>query len=145
MFMGFKKVSGRFRIDFKLSPTELGLIAAISSNSLNCTDDSEITISDIKGKLDVSMPAISQTLSSLEKKELIRREVAQQDRRKVTVLLTPLGEDVLNKVKNHANDMVDEIINHLGEEDTKELIRIFGRMNEIANDLYQPDNLPEKR
>ncbi|EHC4728814.1 MarR family transcriptional regulator [Listeria monocytogenes] len=97
-------------------------------------------ISDVKEFLSVSKPAVSQMLSSLEKKGFLVRDVDKNNRRNVIVTLTDTGREVLSVELENFNIKLKKIISHLGEDDVKQMIEIVNRMILITNELNSEEN-----
>jgi DNA-binding MarR family transcriptional regulator len=89
--------------------------------------------------LAVSKAAISQMLASLEKRGYIRRETDTGNRRKIIITLTPKGRETVDKVKKGMDDLVSHVITQFGEEETRHLIRLLNRFEEVI------DEMPEKQ
>ncbi len=140
----FKKlVSKGFGMDLinnnnQLNITELMLINEISDNTLN--SEGNVGISDVKEFLSVSKPAVSQMLSSLEKRGFLVRDVDKNNRRNVIVTLTDTGREVLSVELENFNIKLKKIISHLGEDDVKQMIEIVNRMILITNELNSEEN-----
>ncbi|EAF5053456.1 hypothetical protein A7N94_05945 [Listeria monocytogenes] len=140
----FKKlVSKGFGMDLinnnnQLNITELMLINEISDNTLNSEEN--VGISDVKEFLSVSKPAVSQMLSSLEKRGFLVRDVDKNNRRNVIVTLTDTGREVLSVELENFNIKLKKIISHLGEDDVKQMIEIVNRMILITNELNSEEN-----
>jgi DNA-binding MarR family transcriptional regulator len=80
----------------------------------------------------ISKAAVSQMLSSLEKKGYITRETNPENRREVIVRLTkPCAEQVANHQKLF-DARVDMLIERFGEKDIKELIRLVNKLADIV-------------
>lgn len=99
-----------------------------------------IPVSRINEKANMSMPAVSQVLSSLEKKDLIKRTMAQEDRRVILVSITDEGRALFDKMKVKMFSALDSMIYELGEEDTKELINLIKRLTVIITDIQREDD-----
>lgn len=82
----------------------------------------------------MSRPGVSQMLKTLEKKNLIKRVMAEEDRRVVLVCLTDSGKEVLRKSKKSFLAMVDRVYEDFGEEDTKKFIELLNRFQTIFFD-----------
>ncbi len=92
-----------------------------------------ISPSEISKKIDVSTPRVCAILNSLEGKELITREVDKDNRRNIIVRATKEGlasadEHYREGIKKYA-----KLLEDLGENDAKELVRIICRLSEITN------------
>ena len=88
-------------------------------------------IAHIHQKLHMSKPALSQMLRSLEKKDYLVRNIDVSDRRKITVAMTPKGCDVMHRMDEHLDAMLDGIIRQMGEEDARQLIFLLTRLIDI--------------
>lgn len=76
----------------------------------------------------VSTPSITQLLNKLEKDRLIERRMDNRDRRVVLVKLTSQGEVVAQEARNHFVQLFSDLTDHLGLEDSKELIRLLSNV-----------------
>ncbi len=96
-----------------------------------------ITPSLIAERAHLSTARTANVLRSLEEKGWIVREHATDDRRRVTVTLTELGESVRVRRKSEFEAHVAEFLVRLGEEDTREAIRILKRCNQIVEEYHK--------
>ena len=69
--------------------------------------ETAISISALAKKLRVTTPAVSRTMRSLEKKDLIYRETDSKDRRNTFVRLTDTGKKILKQSELEMNDLVE--------------------------------------
>lgn len=83
----------------------------------------------------VSKPAVSQMLKSLEKKQLIERITGDHDRRVVYVRLTDRGHRVITDSQQFFYRFLGKVTEQLGREDTQTLIHLMRRMNQIILSL----------
>lgn len=90
-----------------------------------------ITVSEIAAELDVTPPAVSRSLKSLESRGLITRETNLINRRNTMVRLTESGREFLEKSRKQM-DLVMEYVNEkMGAERKKQLYELLGEMTEI--------------
>ena len=89
------------------------------------------TAGDICNYLQVTTGRIASALNSLEKKNFIQRKTHEKDKRKVKVCITSYGRDYV--LQNYDNGIVisRNVLENLGEEDTKEFIRIVKKLMNI--------------
>jgi DNA-binding MarR family transcriptional regulator len=92
-----------------------------------------LTAGELSEKLNFSTPRIASVLKSLEKKRFIERVRDSRDKRFVVVHITATGRSFVLEEQEKAMIMLEELLRELGEKDTKELIRIMGRIAEITN------------
>ncbi len=93
------------------------------------------TPSEISYTTGVSTARVAATLKNLEKKELIMREIDTEDRRKVQIRITNKGEKEVEKNYNQLLNNTIKMLSYLGEDDSKEFIRIKKRLLERKHDL----------
>jgi DNA-binding MarR family transcriptional regulator len=137
-FAGLKKLHTRFPADMALSHAEFFLlhnIALLTGQAGAAHPPSCVNVSLLREQLDVSMPAVSQMLGTLERNHLLVRAIAPGDRRKINITLTAEGEALLARSQNYVNRTLGLIVERLGEEDTRAFIRLFGRVTAILEEL----------
>ena len=87
-----------------------------------------IMISKISQDMSISMPAVSQTISRLEKHKMVERMSSEVDRRLVYVNLTQKGEDLQSDYNHSYYELYYQAAEYLGPNDTKELIRLLNKL-----------------
>jgi DNA-binding MarR family transcriptional regulator len=80
---------------------------------------------------ETSTARMAATLNSLEQKGYVVRQTDQTDRRKTRVRITEAGQDAIVQKERAVLGFVAQTLEALGEEDTRELLRILGRLNEL--------------
>lgn len=70
-------------------------------------------------------------VSALEEKGMLRRCADSYDRRRVVVHLTELGRQTAEQMHTTLCAHVQRVLEQLGEQDSRELIRLLGRITEI--------------
>lgn len=132
----FILVTMRFkRIDI-CSASAVGLqqseLAVMERASTGCTCDGKgLHVSEIQKTLPISKPAVSQTLNALEKKGYISRTIDSNDRRKIAVTPTPMGEEILAEAKRCYFQSLDCILERFGKDDVKLFIEMANRLIDI--------------
>lgn len=79
----------------------------------------------------ISSARVAAVLNSLESKGLAVRETDADDRRKITIILTPEGEVRADEYIREHVERTAGILRMLGEHDAKEYVRIMGRIAEV--------------
>ncbi|MDR0531885.1 MAG: MarR family transcriptional regulator [Oscillospiraceae bacterium] len=79
----------------------------------------------------ISSARVAALLGALERKELITRETDQNDRRKVLVRLSAAGREALEQKHREIHGMWEQVLRELGENDTRELLRLGRRLAEL--------------
>lgn len=82
----------------------------------------------ISDYLHLSTARVANALKSLEKKRYIRRSHDMQDRRRVTVSLTPLGKQIAQENLDDTLEKINELMHDMGEEDADEFIRLMKKI-----------------
>ena len=90
-----------------------------------------VALSVIRESSRISGPAVSQMLRTLEKKGFVTRLIAEQDRRKVLVSLTPGGKEVLTAFKTMFLSSVERVCEEFGPKDTETFIVLLRRFQDI--------------
>ncbi len=114
-----------------LSTGEVGVMCCL------CTSREPLSAGDLGRELDIGSGGVANLLNSLEKKGYISRAMNPSDRRSVVVSLSESGRHLAEEKRDEAMTMTMELLRRLGREDTEELIRIYGRMLDIADDYMQ--------
>lgn len=125
-FLQFKKLEWQRKSITGNNPSEVRVLLCIwdeAESPLN-----EMKVSGISKRLKVSTPSITQLLNKLEKDRLIERRMDNRDRRVVLVKLTSQGEVVAQEARNHFVQLFSDLTDHLGLEDSKELIRLLSNV-----------------
>jgi DNA-binding MarR family transcriptional regulator len=80
----------------------------------------------------------------LEKMGLVTRQRDAEDRRQVLVELTPLGSELLSKIRSSSENRLRETLKHLSEQDANELLRLLHVYLEALRLQYEDreDTLP---
>lgn len=143
--MRFKKVGMAFPPDLDIRMGELMIMNGIAGHfpqgmcfgDEKCQFDEhkKIYVSNLQRMHHITKPAISQMLNGLENKGYISREMDKQDRRKVSVTLTEIGQDILKRSKKYTDSMLDKTISRFGEDNTRKLIELFSQLIDISEQI----------
>lgn len=121
--------SSRRMVNEGLNP--LGLNSAEGNILLHLfTQNHGVRQEDIVEQLDISKPAVSRALESLEKKGYVSREKDSSDRRASRVLLTGKAQDIKPKVEQVYNKVYSIAAQGISEEEARFFINIFCRVSE---------------
>lgn len=117
---------------------ELHILQFMSGNK-----NMEINPSILSDKLHVSRPRITAALSALRKKGYVTMEISDEDRRRMRVMLTPGGEDLINKKRENIENYFDILVDGLGENNVIDLIRLIDLSSQTMNKAMEKDNCIE--
>ena len=101
-----------------ISEIEFKTMSAISRISMS----GDVKVSDIARYLELSAPAVSRTMKSLEEKEYIERHTDKQDRRNTFVKLTTKGEEQQKAGMKSFEEFSEAIFARLGDEKSNQLL-----------------------
>lgn len=96
---------------------------------MDCKDD--ITVSEIAAELDVTPPAVSRSLKSMESRGLIKRETNLLNRRNTMVRLTEAGREFLEASRRQMDAVMEHVSEKMGEERKIQLYELLKEMTEI--------------
>ncbi len=97
----------------------------------------EVRVSDIQCFVEMTKPALSQYLNTLESKGYILRNIAAVDRRSVALELTEKGNTTLEEGKRFIEAFLDELIDRFGSDNLEQLIALLRRMSETVDEIKQ--------
>ncbi|MDE7288271.1 MAG: MarR family transcriptional regulator, partial [Oscillospiraceae bacterium] len=103
-----------------------------------------ITVSEIASELDVTPPAVSRSLKSLESRGLILRETDLLNRRNTIVRLTKSGLDFLEKSRKQMDSLMEYVTEKMGMERRKQLYELLGEMSAIIENYVKGENADDK-
>lgn len=89
---------------------------------------------ELSDELSVSTARIAAMLRGMEKKGWVERRDFPSDNRRVLVTLTEEGRSEMRRQSEQTLAALSDALEALGPEDSRELIRILKRMNEICDD-----------
>ncbi len=94
------------------------------------TQDHEVRQEDIVEDLDISKPAVSRALKSLEKKGYVRRNKDSRDRRASRILLTDKSREIRPKVEQVYNEVYSIAAQGVSGEEIAFFINLFSRVSD---------------
>lgn len=118
----------------ELSNGEFMMLQMIHFNSEMVNGVPCIGVSELAKKLNVSVPAVSRMLRSLDEKQLIARDISKDDRRTTFVYMTEEGKVARGKAQQIADDYFDGVVGRLGEEKMGTLLELWGELVDIMEE-----------
>ncbi len=107
----------------RVKPSEFILLKMLRGQNENCPLGMRVT--EISNKLHITPSAVTHTINSLEKGGFIQRLADPSDRRIVLVGITDKGDKVCRQIYEKQVSFLEGLVNYLGEEDSKEFIRLL--------------------
>ena len=98
---------------------------------------SPMSAGELSRSMHIGSGGVANLLNSLEKKGCVCREMNPEDRRGVMVTLSDAGRQLIEDKQREALDMTAGMLRRLGREDTENLIRIYRKMLDIAEDYLR--------
>ena len=95
----------------------------------------KITPSELSVSLKVSMPRIISVLNSLESKNLIIKNIDNDDKRKTIVVITKKGKEYIDEKKEEAIEHISRVMEKLEESEIEEYIRLSKKILGIINKI----------
>lgn len=93
--------------------------------------------SKLRRSMGVSSARIAALLKHLEQKGWISRSADEHDERRVNVLLTDAGRELINSRRRDAIERVSAALRELGEEDAHEYVRLQQKMiDALSEDTF---------
>ena len=108
-----------------LSPTQynvLRILRGAAGKGVCCRDIGE--------RLVTRDPDVTRLIDRLEKRHLLVRTREKEDRRYVTIQLTPGGLDLVNQLDGPVEQWTRKLVQNISDEDTKVLIGLLERLRE---------------
>ena len=95
------------------------------------------TAGELSMLLELSTARIAAMLNNLERKGAITRARDEADRRRVVVRLSVQGREAVPASPAARDAWPAEVYRRMGEDDTRELLRLSDRAGEIAQQIYE--------
>lgn len=129
-----RKVFFYSKFQFDVPRGELSTLEAIYTLK---NDNKKATTSSLSYLLMISKSAVSQAINTLERKGWVHRDIDEQDKRVYCFSLTDTGNEKINSIKEQTKNIVSYLLNQLGEDDLKELIRLHKKIYKIVELMIQ--------
>ena len=91
----------------------------------------DLQMSEIARKLRVTLPTLTVSVDRLEEKGYIQRRRSDQDRRRVTIVLTPKGQKAFDDHAAFHAQMVDALFDNLGIDKMPVLMDSFSKLRDF--------------
>ena len=138
LFQRLKDIS-RLRWELKpptgLKPSEIELLGILFL-SLN-ENKRALSASELSSVLNITPAGVTHLINPLEENGFIERKKDPHDRRVVLIGFTEKGNQIAELVVDKVNESLAGLVDHLGEENSKTLIRLMSSVVDylIANPL----------
>lgn len=101
------------------------------------TDNGEhITVAETAKQLNVSMPSVSRTLKGLSEKGLVKRDLDENDRRSVRIVVTKAGEEKIQGLLKRVYSTLNKTLEVFSDEELSRMIELHNRfVNSLIDTL----------
>jgi len=100
----------------------------------SCKGADGVRVSDIASSIGITVPAITQIITALEKDGYVSRAMDPEDRRAVRVILTPAGDAMLEPAIRALDDIFISLIDYLGEDESRTLMNLLDRVESFFHE-----------
>ncbi len=94
------------------------------------SQEKEATLTKISNTLSKDKTTISRTLRTLEKKELIKKVLSNDDKRVSFIILTKKGEETLKASQNITHKFRESLVSKLDEKEMDTLFKLLNKVDE---------------
>lgn len=92
-----------------------------------------VSLTEIREYLVITKPAVSQMLTSLEKRKLITRDIDKDNRRNIVISLTPRGKNIVTSKDKEVAARMNDVISKIGEDKVLEFVKIISKINDAID------------
>lgn len=130
--MNSLNLSGVFQ---EVTPSEMSLIYAAEEYAQK-NGGALISVAEAASKLQVSVPAVSRTLNSLEGKQLIERRCDERDRRSVKLFVTEKGRRVHDENARLFVTLINKVLAHFSDEELGAMVDLHCKLTQAFSDEF---------
>ena len=127
----FRKLESALASECEMQMNEMVILHTIAGTCCRECPCMNLDVPKMQKKLNISKPAISYILNTLEKKNYITREIDAKDRRKVSISATPEGKAAAEQSRKKYDELWEEILNQFGEENMRQLLKLIHSLDEL--------------
>ena len=116
------------RVNTKLSDADIMVLLCVAF----CDMNQKVKLTDVAKTLKVTLPAVTHKVNDLVKKQYIEKVQSESDLRVVYIKLTEAGKSYVESIRDDYYKPIEQLTKHIGEEDTKNLLRILNKISEMG-------------
>ncbi|MEE0775846.1 MAG: MarR family transcriptional regulator [Bacillota bacterium] len=136
----FPKIKGLEQLSFG----DMAVFGAMMKNLTEHRDTEAVRMNDLHRNLCISPPALSQSINRLEDKGLVERTFSKENRRATYVAFTEEGKKIYLREREIMETLTQKILERMGVEEVKELIRLTNRFHDVMGELILEQNASPK-
>ena len=100
------------------------------------------TVGSLANRLGISAPSTSAVVDRMVEAGLVERTRSEEDRRVVTVAISPSGAEVIKQVIGGRREMLERVLGQLTADELADLVRLLGRLDEAIAAVAPPTGTP---
>ena len=124
-----------------LSQTEFRLIREIV---MEREAGNQIISSELARRLNITRSAVSQLVTKLEKRGIVKRTPSPTDHKIFYIVLTDSSLNVFRSMCDEANKLVDRVVEEFGREKTDRLIALYEEFAAVFNSVREKNDKDKK-
>nr|WP_294492470.1 MarR family transcriptional regulator [uncultured Mediterraneibacter sp.] len=136
----FRKLESALSSECDMQMNEMVILQSIAGTCCRECPCMNLDVPKIQKKLNISKPAISYILNTLEKKNYITREIDPRDRRKVSIRATDKGRAAAEQSRKKYDELWGEILSRFGEDNMRQLLNLMHSLNDLYTSLGREHN-----
>ena len=118
-----------------LTRSEYELLVMLVMNHVK--DKTALSVTELSNLLQITPAGVTHLINPLEETGYIERQQDPNDRRIVLIGLTDKGTQVAEALISEVQENLIGLVNHLGEEDSKTLIRLMSQAIEFITSQFE--------
>lgn len=95
------------------------------------------TVGSLAARLGISAPSTSAVVDRMVEAGLVERTRSEEDRRVVSVAISPQGRDVIKQVIGGRREMLERVLGQLSAGELGDLVHLLGRLEEAMAAVAQ--------
>ncbi len=113
-------------VDYRTDPGHFRMLLILTQGATN--------LSALASKLEVSLPTMSSSISTLADRGWVARRRDPDDRRRVLIEITPEGCAVLERIRDGALVQVEQTLHGLGDTEYEQIIAGLSALSRVLDD-----------
>ncbi|MGA7192015.1 MAG: MarR family transcriptional regulator [Anaerolineales bacterium] len=91
----------------------------------------EVSLSNLANHLGLTLPSTSKLVDGLVNQKIVTRRESKEDRRRLTLVLTKNGEDILRVARGATQDYLKNILGELSADELSTIIRALNLLHPL--------------
>lgn len=91
----------------------------------------EVSLSNLANHLGLTLPSTSKLVDGLVNQKIVTRRESKEDRRRLTLVLTKNGEDILRVARGATQDYLKNILGELSADELSTIIRAMNLLHPL--------------